>query len=112
MRKAKFLRTGAIALFILGLAASGTAVSQEDVIEVKAKGVKAQQEVVVIRAAPDAHTIYLRLQHAAKRVCGVEPLKSSAPIQYVVASRHCYRDALSAAVKELDIDELTKIHEG
>ncbi|NOX70903.1 MAG: UrcA family protein [Gammaproteobacteria bacterium] len=59
-----------------------------------------------------AQTLYNRLQRASKQACGVKSYRNAGSIGAKTAMHRCYREALSASIKKIDNDELTKIHEG
>lgn len=59
-----------------------------------------------------AETLYRRLQHASKRVCGVESFKTAGGIRELAEQRRCYHDALDKAVAKINNPLLTRIHEG
>lgn len=57
----------------------------------------------------DAYTLYRRLQRASERVCGVESLRNARTLRELAQMHDCYQQAMTAAVDELDNDELTRI---
>ncbi len=59
-----------------------------------------------------AKQLYRRLQHASKRVCGVESLKIAGSIAAVSQANRCYRTTLDSAVAKVNNAALTEIHEG
>lgn len=59
-----------------------------------------------------AKQLYRRLQHASKRVCGVESLKIVGSISAVSQANRCYRATLDSAVAKVNNATLTEIHAG
>jgi UrcA family protein len=59
-----------------------------------------------------AKQLYRRLQHASKRVCGVESLKVVGSISVVSQENRCYRATLDSAVAKVNNTAVTEIHEG
>ncbi len=57
-----------------------------------------------------AKQLYRRLQHASKRVCGVESLLVSGSLKNASQAKQCYRNSMDAAVAEINNSMLTKIH--
>ncbi len=56
--------------------------------------------------------LYRRLQHASREVCGVTSLLIAGSIYHLQGIKHCYREALSNAVDNIDNEGLTRIHAG
>ena len=59
-----------------------------------------------------AEALYHRLSHAADLACEVDLAKKRRFIQDILNANHCARNQLSAAVKRLDNEWVTRIHNG
>ncbi|MGI9263135.1 MAG: UrcA family protein [Woeseiaceae bacterium] len=59
-----------------------------------------------------AQSLYRRLQHASKRVCGVEASKNAGGIREISQQQRCYRETLDQAVAKINNATLSGIHEG
>lgn len=80
--------------------------------EFKGRSEKVTYSDLNVEKESGAHTLYRRLQHASKRVCGVESIKNAGGIREISQQQRCYRETLDAAVAKIDNATLTQIHEG
>ncbi len=80
--------------------------------ELKGKSEKVTFADLNLEKEAGVQALYRRLQHASKRVCGVESIKNAGGVREVSDQYRCYRETLDAAVARIDNDTLTKIHEG
>lgn len=111
MKESKFVK--AVVAAVATIAFSMPAIASAQVgTEVKGKSEKVSFSDLNIEKNEGAQQLYRRLQHASKRVCGVESLKVAGSIAEVSQSRRCYREALDAAVAKMDNSALTELHEG
>lgn len=58
-----------------------------------------------------ARVLYSRLRRASRQACGVESYKNAGSISIKADMQRCYRNTLTASVRKIDRDELTKLHE-
>lgn len=86
------------------------AISSAD--EPKGNAEKVRYADLNVEKEAGAKILYRRLQLASKRVCGVESIVNAGGVREIKAQRHCYRDALDAAVAKIDNEMLTELHEG
>ena len=63
-----------------------------------------------IEAEAGAKVLYARLKRASEQVCSVESHLVLGSLTAVHKAKVCYKDALAAAVAEIDSDTLTNIH--
>lgn len=80
--------------------------------EIKGKSEKVSFSDLNVSKREGAQQLYSRLQQAAKRVCGVEPLRVSRSVGELSKSMRCYRQTLDASVAKIDSEELAEIHAG
>ena len=59
-----------------------------------------------------AQSLYRRIQQAAKRVCGVESIRTVRGARIEAEQRSCYHESLNQAVAEVGSETLNAIHEG
>ena len=62
--------------------------------------------------ADGARVLYARLKRATREACNVESLKVVGSVRRYAQSMDCYNAALETAVKTVDNDTLTSIHNG
>jgi len=58
-----------------------------------------------------AKTLYSRLQRASERACGVESYTTVRSLTVLAEARLCAAESLSTAVRNIDSDTLSRIHE-
>jgi len=111
MKRARFATSVLAAIATIAIGASG-AVTAEEAAELKGRSVKVTLEDLDLEKESGAHTAYYRLVHASKLACGVELSKKMKSAAARSDSTRCYRDVLTASVKEVDSALVTRIHEG
>ncbi len=90
----------------LPLSASAAAPSQfEDA------SVKVSYKDLNIESEAGAQSLYARLKHASKKACNLRSRTVTGSLRAVAEAKRCYNETLEAAVKEIDNDTLTRIHE-
>jgi UrcA family protein len=62
--------------------------------------------------AAGAKTLYARLQRASQEVCGIGSHVTVRSLTEIRKARDCYETALTSAVRKIDNDKLTDIHNG
>lgn len=111
MKESKLLR-GIIAsgVFIALIVPAIASASPEKGI--KGKSVKVSYADLNLEKQAGAKVLYRRLQQASKQACGVESLQVAGSVSAVTKMHQCYRETLTSAVRNVDSNELTRIHEG
>jgi len=100
-----FITTIVVAAFTMPAIASAD-------VELQGKSEKVSFSDLNVNQQEGAQQLYSRLQDAAKRVCGVKPLKVSRSVGELSHSVRCYRQTLDASVAKIDSKELAAIHAG
>ena len=95
----------------VAIGASG-AVMADEADELKGRSEKIAFEDLNVEKESGAHALYRRLQHASKRVCGVEMAKKTRSAGARSDAYRCFRKELTAAVRKVDNELVTRIHEG
>lgn len=80
--------------------------------ELKGRSEKVTYADLNVEKEVGAKALYRRLQHASKRVCGVESMRNAGGIREISRQYRCYRETLDEAVAKIDNATLSKIHEG
>jgi len=109
MKESKFLQVVVTAVAVVAF--SIPAIASADA-EFKGKSEKVTFADLNVNKEAGAEQLYRRLQHASKRVCGVESLKISGSIKVLSQSMRCYRQTLDATVAKIDSEILSAVHEG
>lgn len=111
MKLTRLLRSILPALAVLGLgipaAATASTPSQLDGL-----AITVSYADLNIASEAGARVLYARLQRASREACDVRSLTVAGSVRRVTQTQACYREALSAAVEEIDSEALTKIHAG
>ena len=111
MKESKFIK-GIVATVAVVTFSVPAIASADDVIELQGRSEKVVFADLNIEKAEGAQQLYRRLQHASKRVCGVETLTKSGTVRDRSQSMRCFRSTLNAAVAKVGSDTLTAVHEG
>ena len=105
----KTIVSGTVALLILGLGASASAIaalpSQVDVSKVSVSFADLN-----IENAAGARVLYSRLQQASETVCSFKSYRELGSLSRVAATEQCYVETLNEAVSKIDSAALRKIH--
>ena len=111
MKESKLLKSvvAAVVVFALGAPAIASADSQSGL---EGTAIKVSFADLNLQKAEGAEALYRRLQNAAKQACGVRSLKVEGSVSNIAATRSCYRAALTASVKKVDNENVSKIHAG
>ena len=107
MKESKVLRGVVAALAIVACSLPAMANADLD-----GKAEKVNYADLNVEKEAGAKQLYRRLQHASKRVCGVESLTVIGSVREMSKARNCYRDSLDSAVAKVNSKALSKIHKG
>lgn len=110
MKESKLFR-GIIATGVIVVLSAPAIASAAPENGIKGKSVKVSYADLNLQKEAGAKVLYRRLQQASKQACGVESLQVAGSVSAVAQMNQCYRETLTAAVKNVDSAELTKIHE-
>jgi len=110
MNYEKFTKCVLAAIATVAIGVSGAAMADEP-DELKGRTVKVTYEDLNLEKESGAHALYRRLQHASKAACGVESSRNSKMIRAKSESQRCYREVLTASVKRVDSELVSRIHE-
>ena len=100
------ISAAAVITISLPLSASAATPSQfEDV------SVKVSYKDLNLDSEAGAQSLYSRLKHASKRACNVRSRTVTGSLRAVAEAKRCYNETLEAAVRQIDNDALTRIHE-
>lgn len=107
-------KTGVAILAVLATfaIAFSNAVVAEEGDELRGKAVKVTFEDLNLEKESGAHALYRRLQHATKAACGVDASRKARGAGATSEAFRCYRTTLTASVKKVNNELLTRIHEG
>lgn len=105
----KSIVTGIVALVVVGLGASTSAVAASP-SQFEESKISVSYADLNIQNAAGAKVLYSRLQRAAESVCDVKSYYESGSLARFTKSKQCYTKALDKAVVRIDSDALTKIH--
>ena len=109
MSKILKILVASIIVFALGAPAIASAAPQSSL---EGTAVKVSFADLNLQKAAGAEALYRRLQNAAKQACGVRSLQIEGSVRKFAEARSCYRNALSAAVAEVDNERVSDIHAG
>lgn len=105
----KSIVTGIVALVVVGLGASTSAVAASP-SQFEESKISVSYADLNIQNAAGAKVLYSRLQRAAESVCGMKSYYEYGSLTRLTIARQCYTKALDKAVVRIDSDALTKIH--
>mgnify|MGYP001820094157 CR=1 FL=1 len=108
MKESKILK-GVIATVAV-FAFSVPAIASAD--ELKGRTEKVTYADLDVQKEQGAEVLYMRLQQASKRVCGMESARTAGGVRVLSHKQECYRTTLDQAVAKIDNAALTSIHEG
>jgi len=109
MKESKVLKGIVTAAAVMAFSFPAIASADDKVV---GKSEKVSYSDLNVEKEAGAKQLYRRLQHASKRVCGVESLKIAGSIAAVSQANRCYRTTLDSAVAKVNNAALTEIHEG
>ena len=89
----------------LPTAALATSPSQRDKIKIQVAW-----DDLNIDSASGAEILYARVERAAEQACGVATLTELGSVKRVHDARECFDYMVEKAVKQIDRDELSKVH--
>ena len=97
------------ALVVIGLALPLAALAGTP-SQIDTASVKVAYDDLDISSDAGARVLYVRLQHASERVCGVGSILEKGSLSATHGARECYLETLDEAVTEIDSDALTSVH--
>lgn len=109
MKKLKILRGVVATIVMFGLPVAAVASGGS---EITGKSEKVSYADLNVEKEAGAKQLYRRLQHASKRVCGVDSLTIVGSLREMSRAKSCYKNSLDSAVAEIDSEALTEIHQG
>lgn len=98
-------------IVIAALSAPASAVA-DDKNELKGASVKVTYADLNVANETGAKSLYRRLKNASKEVCDYRRLSNAGSVRRIAKVEQCYKEALSTAVKLVDNELVTDIHEG
>jgi UrcA family protein len=87
-----------------------TIASAGDRSDLKGVSVKVSYADLNATTEKDALSLYRRLKQASKQVCDYRRLSIAGSAKRMAEMNQCYREALSAAVRQVDNELVTNIH--
>ncbi len=109
MKESKLFKSLLATIIIVAISAP-TIASAGARNDLKGVSVKVSYADLNLEKQEGAKALYRRLQQASKRACGYRGLKISGTVKRMIETQQCYREALSAAVENIDNERLTQIH--
>jgi len=110
MNYEKFTKCVLAVIATVAIGFSGAAIADE-ADGLKGRSVKVVYEDLNLEKEPGARALYRRLQHASNAACGVEASRKARMVRGKSESQRCYREVLTASVKRVDSELVTRIHE-
>ncbi len=107
----KLLKSVVVSMFVFALGAPAIA-SAAPASGLTGTSVKVSYADLNLEKAAGAEALYRRLQNAAEQACGVRSLQIEGSLSGIAKSRSCYREALTAAVENVDNEIVSEIHAG
>jgi len=101
-----------LAAFAAAVVGAATPVLADGADKLKGKAVKVPYPDINAQKEPGAHTLCRRLHHAANQACGVDDARKIRSARATSDAYRCYRKSLSASVKKVNNELLTRIHDG
>ncbi len=109
MKESKLFKSLLATIIVVVLGAS-TIASADERNQLKGVSVKVSYADLNLEKQEGAKALYRRLQQASKRACDYRGLKIAGSVRRMIETQQCYREALSAAVENIDNERLTQIH--
>ena len=107
----KSIVTGIVALVVVGLGASASAVAAPP-SQLSVRSVQVSFADLNINSDEGAQALYRRLQNASEKACSSSNSGAIKPVAALRDAKLCYASALSSAVAKIDNDALSRIHAG
>jgi UrcA family protein len=112
MKESKLFKSLLATIVVVALGAPAIA-SAGNMNEVENVSVRVSYADLNIENERDAQSLYRRLKQASKQACDYHGgLFNAGSLNRLTETRRCYEEALSAAVKKLDNETVTNIHNG
>ncbi len=109
MKESKLYK-GLMATIIIVALGAPVIASADAGSELKGTAVKISYADLNLEKQEGAKALYRRLQQASKQACDVHGMRNAGSMKRHAETKQCYREALTAAVEELDNELLTQIH--
>ena len=109
MKESKLFRSLLAAIVVVALGVPAIA-SAGDKNELKGVSVKVSYADLNLEKEEGAQALYRRLQQASKQACDFHGFINAGSVKRLAETRRCYREALSAAVEQIDNELVTNIH--
>lgn len=111
MKLSKKFKSLLTVVFIVALGVPAIA-SAGDRDELKGASVKVSYADLNATTEKDALALYRRLKQASKQVCDYRRMSIAGSARRMAELDQCYKEALTAAVKQVDNELVTNIHKG
>ncbi len=108
MKESKSFKSFLAALVIVALSAPAIT-SAGDRNEMQGASVKVTYASLIVEK--DAQSLYRRLKQASAEVCDYNRLSNAGSAKRMAELRQCYKEALSTAVRQVNNELVTDIHE-
>ncbi len=105
----KSIVTGIVALVVVGLGASASAVTASP-SQLSVRSVQVSFADLNINSDEGAQALYRRLKNASEKACSISNSGATKPVAALRDAKMCYASALSNAVTKIDSDALSRIH--
>ncbi len=109
MKESKLFKSLLVTIVVVALGAPAIA-SASDKNELKGVSVKVSYADLNLKKKAGAQALYHRLQQASKQACDFHGFRNAGSVKRMTVTRRCYREALSAAVEQIDNELVTNIH--
>ncbi len=109
MKESKLFKSLLTVVVIVALGVP-TLASAGDRNELKGVSMKVSYADLDVNDEKDAKSLYRRLKQASRYVCDYRRLNVAGSVGRMADLDRCYREALSAAVEQIDNELVTKIH--
>ncbi len=109
MKESKLFKSLLATIVVVALGAPAI-VSAGDKNELKGISVKVSYADLNLEKEKGAQALYRRLRQASKQACNFRGITVLGSVKRFAETRRCYREALSAAVEQIDNEMVTNIH--
>ncbi len=109
MQESKLIKSLLATIVVVALGAPANSFA-DDKNELKGISVKVSYADLNLEKQEGARALYRRLQQASKQACDFRGFNIGGSVVRFAAMRRCYREALSAAVEQIDNELVTNIH--
>ena len=109
MKESKLFKSLLATIVVVALGAPAIA-SASSMIEVENVAIRVSYADLNVEKEKDAQALYHRLKKASKQACDFHGLRNAGSLNRLAETRRCYKEALSAAVEQIDNEMVTNIH--